>query len=399
MKGREIKILFVSNGHAEDMIACAIIKYLKKDPSISIKALPIVGKGLPYISENIPVLGPCKTLPSEGLARFKFKYLLKDIKHGLINLLIKQIKVLKNEGKKADLIVAVGDVFVCALSGLFTKKKIILLLAAQSVRAKSPILIEKINLLLLRRYASIVFTKDNDTALYLKRYGIPGIYFGNVMIDCIEITGEDFGIPKDKKVIGVLPGSRKDTYKKLEDILEVLEEIGVYWIDKKNEPPLFLLALAPTLDIEEVKKVGYIKGWEFEYSGEKNKGILGYLKKSSCTLIISNKFGDVINRADVIIGLSGTANIQAAGIGKLVISFPVKGIVWYGKKSRKKQMKIVGNNRLYFPFNKKIIVEKIYSILNNYLIPERTKSSELGRQGAAQKIALYIKNLIEVKHF
>ena len=43
---KNLEILVVSNGVIEDMMACQIIKHLKKNiPSISIKALPLVGEG------------------------------------------------------------------------------------------------------------------------------------------------------------------------------------------------------------------------------------------------------------------------------------------------------------------------------------------------------------------
>jgi uncharacterized protein (TIGR03492 family) len=391
---KRLEIFVVSNGLIEDMMACQIIKHLKQNiPTITIKALPLVGEGKAYIRENVQVLGPCKNLPSEGLTHFGFKYLLKDIKAGLIKSLIEQVKILKNEGKKSDFIIVVGDIFLCALCGFFSGKKVIFASTAQSVYIRK---IDRINLWLTKKFSIIVFPRDEKTHFYFEKFGIPTVYFGSLAMDCVEITGVDFGIPDGKKVIGLLPGRRKDAFEKFSLLLEIIDEVLKVSKEKNVEFPVFIISLSPTLDIKEIKRKTEKLNWKFiEINGEKNKGITGYIEKDSNKVIISDKFGDVINRANLIIGFSGVANEQAIGLGKPVITFPVKGNLYPWDFFKKLQRKLLGEYIFTLPFDKKLITEKIFFILENYsLIHEKVKKigiERVGPKGAGEKIASYVK--------
>ncbi|HOM27763.1 MAG TPA: lipid-A-disaccharide synthase-related protein [bacterium] len=390
---KSLKLLFVSNGHFEDMMACQIIKHLKKNlPFVCIKALPLVGEGKAYISEGIPVLGPCKNLPSEGLIHFGFKYLLKDIKAGLIPLFIKQIKVLRKEGKNSDFIVAVGDIFLCALCGFFSGKKIIFASTAQSIYIRK---IDRINIWLMKHFANVVFPRDEKTHFYFKKFRIPSVYFGSLAMDCIDFTGEDFNIPAEKKVIGLLPGRRKDAFKKLYFLLEIVNKILEKAKEENKEIPFFIISLSFFLNIEEVKKEIGKLNWKFIEVKLKEKGIIGYLVKDSNKIIVSDKFGDVINKSNLIIGFSGAANEQAIGLGKPVITFPVKGNLYPWYFFEKIQKKLLGGYVFALPFDIKLIAEKIFSIIEDPLIEKEVKKiglERVGPAGAGKKIALYIKN-------
>ncbi|MCS7180577.1 MAG: hypothetical protein NZ891_04420, partial [bacterium] len=319
---KEIEILFVSNGYFEDMMACQIIKHLKKNnPFISFKALPIVGRGFPYILENIPVLGPCITLPSEGLVHFSLKYLLKDIKAGLISSFIKQIKIIKKEGRKADFIIVVGDIFLCALCGFFSGKKVIFASTAQSIYIRK---IDRINIWLMKHFAKVVFPRDEKTTLYFKKFGVNAIYFGSLAMDCLEITGENFDIPDGKKIVGLLPGRRNDSYIKLEYLLKVVDRTIIESKNKNYELPIFIIVYSNLFKTEKIMKILKSLNWKFEESNERKRGIIGYLTKNKNSIIISDKFGDVLNKANLIIGFSGASNEQAVGMGKPVITFPIR---------------------------------------------------------------------------
>ena len=102
---KPLNIFIASNGHGEDMIACQIIKELRKKTSITLSALPITGEGRAYISNQVPVLGSREIMPSGGFLRLGLKYLLMDINAGLIDLLGEQIKILKKEGKESDFVI------------------------------------------------------------------------------------------------------------------------------------------------------------------------------------------------------------------------------------------------------------------------------------------------------
>ncbi|MFN4227332.1 MAG: lipid-A-disaccharide synthase-related protein [Candidatus Ratteibacteria bacterium] len=391
---KNLKILVVSNGYIEDMMACQIIKNLKEiEPTLEIKALPIVGEGKPYTLQNIDVLGPCKNLPSEGLIHFSIKYLIRDIKSGLINFLVKQIEVITKEGRKADFIIAVGDIFLCALGGFFSKKKVIFAATAQSVYMGK---ISSLNLWLTKHFAKIVFPRDHATTVFFKKYGIPAIYFGSLAMDCVEITGIDFNLPKKSKVIGMLPGRRKDACEKIEYLLRIVDEIIIESKKKNYETPVFIISLSYILDLDKLSKIANKYGWILEKGkkSDEEHGIIGYLIKNSNKVIISDKFGDVINKSNLVISFSGVSNEQAIGLGKPVITFPVKSNLYPWKYFVKKQKKLLGESIFPLPFNEKLITEKIFSILNDSSIEEKVKKDgieRVGIKGAGKKIALYIK--------
>ncbi|HMA60903.1 MAG TPA: hypothetical protein VKN64_11510, partial [Halanaerobiales bacterium] len=87
-------ILFVSNGHGEDLIAANLIKsLLAQDNNLSISELPVVGKGNTFEKMPVEILGPRETLPSGGFARNGWQNLWNDLTGGLISNTYKQIQV------------------------------------------------------------------------------------------------------------------------------------------------------------------------------------------------------------------------------------------------------------------------------------------------------------------
>ena len=62
-----MKLLVLSNGHGEDIIATRILKQLQSlAPELELVALPIVGEGYAYRKLNIPLAGRVQQLPSGG---------------------------------------------------------------------------------------------------------------------------------------------------------------------------------------------------------------------------------------------------------------------------------------------------------------------------------------------
>jgi len=106
-----MKLLFISNGHGEDIIAVKVIRQLRQiNPKISMVCLPMVGEGFAYAKENIPFIAPVKKMPSGGFIYMDNKQLWQDVKNGLITLTLAQLKAVKLWGKNEGLIIAVGDI-------------------------------------------------------------------------------------------------------------------------------------------------------------------------------------------------------------------------------------------------------------------------------------------------
>ena len=375
-------ILFLSNGYGEDMIATAIIGELKKQGSLGLKALPLVGEGREYRSADIELIGLAKELPSGGFSSQGFSYLWKDIRAGLIRLIWEQVKALKKARESIELVVCVGDIYLVLLSVLFLDKPVIFLATAKSdyIGRHYPV-----ELWLMRRRCRLVFTRDEITALSLRKSGVNALFLGNVMRDCLTITGEDFAFPENSLTIGLLPGSREEAYDNLIDILQVAESL-------KEVAPRFLLALAPSLSLNRVKEKIKGIGWRLREVSpeEKKKGIAARLTKDNGkkdVIVARGRFGDILNKSDLLIGLGGTANEQAAGLGKPVITFVGNGPQTTQRRLRE-QKKLLGDSLIVAGKEQAgARIEKLLKNKSQIKTRGKTGQERMGKPGGARKIA------------
>ena len=390
-------ILFLSNGQGEDLIAATVIeRLLREDFAWEVRALPLVGEGKAYSGIGIKLLATCRMMPSGGFAGFNLFWWAKDVASGWLGIFKEQIDILKKERAITDIVVCVGDVFPVLLSVLFLKKPIIFLPTAKSDYArffKDHYRIEK---WLMRRFCGLVLPRDKLTASSLKRFGVNAIYIGNVMMDCLKISGERFGIEEDRYVVGILPGSKEEAYRNLPIILEAVKIINAKpFLSGKVD---FLLALASSLNLERLGQVASSrKNWILENSigEERKKGIVACLVSSSGIRIkiVQGKFGDVLNSSKVIIGLSGMGNEQAVGLGKAVVSFPTRG-PQITKNFLYIQRLILGGAISIVEPSAEAVAEEVVTVLSHPEERERVLrigKERMGNPGAAARVADLIK--------
>ncbi len=400
------RVLFLSNGHAEDLIAATIIKkLLGQCPYLSIRALPLVGEGRAYDKVDIKIIGPRKLMPSSGFAGFSLLWLVKDIASGWLRIFKRQIDTLRAERTISNVVVCVGDVFLVLLSALFVKKPIIFLPTAKSSYTRKFKEHYRIEKLLMRRLCKLVLPRDKLTTSSLKNFGIKARYIGNVMMDCLEMSGENFGIKPGEYVVGILPGSKKEAYHNLPVILDAVTVINKRFFFSKSSLSKkvdFLLALAPSLSLDKLSMAASQgDSWTLKdsTSAEKKRGIIAHLISSegSQIKIIQGKFGDVLYSSEVIIGLSGMGNEQAVGLGKPVVSFPGKG-PQITRKFLHIQRLLLGGAVSIVETRGEAVAKEVYSVL---IHPEKKKKAlkagkeRMGGFGAALRAAKLIKKEIE----
>ena len=118
---KERKVLFISNGHGEDLSGSLILKALRSThPELKIAAIPIVGQGNAYRNLGVEIIGPTASLPSGGFTNNDRLELVKDIRAGLLPLLWQQIQSIRNYSRDNAAIFAVGDV-VALVSAYITQ--------------------------------------------------------------------------------------------------------------------------------------------------------------------------------------------------------------------------------------------------------------------------------------
>ena len=106
-------LLFICNGHGEDVIASEIIKrLLKKIKNKNIEVLPLVGNGDVFNSiksKKFRKIGYLKELPSGGFSNQSLKGFLLDLFAGFLIYNLKNFLIVKQKSKQNCKIIAVGD--------------------------------------------------------------------------------------------------------------------------------------------------------------------------------------------------------------------------------------------------------------------------------------------------
>lgn len=365
------KVLFITNGHGEDMVADRIIKYMPK--GIGIDVLPVVGRGGIFERSKVNIIGPRRALPGGGFGLRNFSYLIKDIFYGLIGNTISQIRILRKNRGKYDLVVGIGDI-VPIIYSVMTKCPFIFVGVNKSEYYKKLAFnytgLEK---RLLKKYCRLTLTRDEITAKALKANGINAKYTGNPMMDMGLTTrsSEYQSIRKGKEknhTIGFLPGTREDAYKNIEDFYNIAWEISR--IDNNIK---FLLSFPSSLSREKLARI-----------------------PKQAKLEVVSDFNKVLSGSNIIIGLSGTGNEQSAGVGLPVIAFPGRG-AQFNYKFALGQKELLGGALMLLPRNSQIIARETVALLD-----DQKKVSEMGREGkkrmgkpgASKKIASTIRTIL-----
>lgn len=374
--------MFVSNGLGEDTIAASVALEIKKrDGGLSLLALPLVGEGRAYESIGIRSLGPRRMMPSGGLIpESHLKNILADIRGGFLRMTLGHIRALRDIKSSLRGIVAVGDAIPVLFSALFGRRPLVFIGTARSDYFYAYSSLEKH---LFRKSCSLVFPRDEPTAASLRASGVNAQWVGNAMMDCIPVTEEDFGIPAGDSCIGILPGSREIAYRDFTILLEAAERIPAIGY--------FLAALASSLDEERLAAMAEDKGWQrVRLEGDSAHGISVRLSRPSRQIfLVKERFGDVLKCSSLIIGQAGTANEQAVGMGKPVVSydsFNSRKPGWY----RARQKGLLGEALTVVSRDPQAIASEVVRIFGDPALYKRMQEAgfqRMGPPGAAGKMA------------
>lgn len=324
----------VSNGHGEDALGAALLQALRRRlPGWSVAAFPVVGAGGAYQAlGDVPVLGPRRRLPADGLTLHHPSLLWADLRAGLLATTWAQVRALR--AGRPDAVLVVGDVYAQALATLLRGARRFVVQPLVSVRlaegggrvAWNRAFMERIRAperALLRR-AEAVYPRDEATAAWLRARGVPRARFlGNPMMDGLAapaLPGSEPGA-----TVALLPGSRAYAERSLATMLAALERAAadgadlVAWVAWTRgalplPPPGWrstTLAGAPAW-----ARPGLRVGWA------------------------PGRFAEVLASADAVLGTTGTAQEQAAGLGLPVVAFPVEPA--YGRAFLANQQRLLG---------------------------------------------------------
>ncbi|MDR1516177.1 MAG: tetraacyldisaccharide 4'-kinase [Synergistaceae bacterium] len=311
-------LVVASNGYGEDAVGALLASFLEKRfPSADIRAFTLVGKGEEYARRGIEVISPASELPSGGIVKYSLKALIKDFRHGLRKDIKKQIDAWRKNRRRFRTPLCVGDVYLLAHTLWGQGLSPALIATAKSVHLSGHWGIERF---LLRHRARRVWTRDSDTEKELRRSGVDAVFAGNPIMDlALDAPDEDDPWdPAPEPRVMILPGSRPRAYG---DIAMLLDAVRL--IDEKVRCS-YLMVLAPTIDLKRL-----LDGVRYKVSrnGRIEVGRAG-------VKLFGGPVAQAAYGANILIGLGGTANQVAAGMGVPVIS-----IIERGKLIQKKHLR------------------------------------------------------------
>lgn len=375
------RVLVVSNGYGEDLEAAQVVARLPPD-RVEVRAYPLVGLGRAY-PWHVVLLDPRREFPSAGFgARAGWRSLWADLRSGWLGFWRAQRRALRSQRGQVDLVLAAGDVY-CLLMAAAAGAPVVYLALPKSEYIGPHSALE---LWAIRRTADRVFTRDEVTARALRRHGIHAEYRGFVLMDTLAPTGETFGLPPDRPVVTVLPGSRPSAFQNLFLLLRAAERARA----KAPVPPALLVAWPPGLPVARLRDL-------VEQAGGHWTDGQGFRLGTLEARLTTDRFADALARAWVVLGMAGAAHEQAAGLGKPVVAFPGAGSQFTAKFLRE-QARLLGD-ALVPAGSPDEAGEAVARLLADS--GERERRGRVGRErqggpGGAEAIARYLRERLGV---
>jgi uncharacterized protein (TIGR03492 family) len=315
---KQNRVLFISNGHGEDLNACEVLKALRsKYPDIEAIALPIVGEGNAYRRAGVEIATQTKALPSGGFAYMSFQKQIEDFQSGLINLTWQQIQAARECGKNCDFVFATGDV-VPAIFAYLTGLPYAMFLVSSSGFYENRYVPRWLQAMMMRsRRCRQILTRDAYSAELIRQRGYRNVSFlGYPIMDVLEPTGKDLALIPDLPAIALLTGSRLP--EAAENLVLQLQLCVAIAQEFAPNPVQFRAALVPSL-IPQLSELATQAGWQYAdgkmYQADLNISVLCF----------SDAFADILHHCELAIGMAGTAVEQMVGLGKPVIQITGNG--------------------------------------------------------------------------
>jgi uncharacterized protein (TIGR03492 family) len=305
-------ILFLSNGHGEDAIGARIHAAL----GLPARAWAMVGEGTAWRQAGVEVIGPANRLPSEGFGTLTLAHFLRDLRAGFLGTYLRQAAFAR---RLADyrLAVAVGDIVPLAAAHL-ARLPVAFVSCAKSAWYGGPTGRgtghDRLDHALMRR-AAAVFPRDALTAARLAAAGVPVRDRGNPMMDGLDPRDPAALCPPGETAVALLPGSRADAADNARLLLDAAAGLpGVR----------ALVAATPSLDVARAIPPDWTPHpWDAPLPGAPHTALRH--AGGARALIVTDRFADCLHAASLAIGMAGTANEQAVGLGLPLIAVPGLG--------------------------------------------------------------------------
>lgn len=395
-----LPVWVLSNGLAEDMVGARLAVELvdRGRHLVSVTGVPLLatpaGVEDPYYRASragVRVLDASRlNLPSGGFGRLRFSAARQDWQagwwpgtRGWLATLAADVRACRRSGHEvAGAFVCVGDSYLLFLAAWARRKArraagggsgevfpIYFVPTAKSELLRGHFLAEYA---LMKRVARSVFPRDAATAAALKRHGVPAAYLGNPLLDvggaaeAAEARARREPAENGQAVItiGLLPGSRADWRENLDKLRLVEEALA----KRRPEVAWRFLVSAPLARPEPARDT------DVPPEGERESFV---------------PFSELLARADLVVGMAGTAHEQAAALGLPVVAFP-GGRIQYTAAFARAQKRLLGPALALLPPDPEAVAGHVLAILDD---PERRRQmaaagrERMGSPGGVAAIA------------
>ncbi|WP_018466782.1 lipid-A-disaccharide synthase-related protein [Calidithermus timidus] len=374
------RILLISNGHGEDIIAAVIGQKLQA-LGYGLEALPLVGRGTAYERTGFVVHGPRRQMPSGGFVLDDPTAFLRDLRAGWLAMSLGHWQAARQVAARSEAIVAVGDLYALAVARIFGRKPTFLMQSRVSLRAwggrdrrvdRAYTGLER----LLMRSAVRVYPREPEGARWLRAHGIAQAeYLGNPMLDAV--SGEASLEPSPPYLL-LLPGSRPDAYYSLPRMLEacrLLRSTGL--------TPVVAWA---GLELSKLQT----PGWRKEATAKAEGVVLRLIHPDGTVAhLTTGAFRRALEGARLALSTSGTAAEQAAGFGVPLVGFPTAG-PQYTLPFARAQQRMLGRALTLTEPNPEAIAQAARELLSNptrYAAAQADGKAAMGEAGGAERIA------------
>ena len=341
------RLLVLSNGHGEDLIAQRVLQALRQQrPDLIVRVLPLVGLGDAFAAEeaagHLQRLGPQLQLPSGGFSNQSLRGLVRDLAAGLPLLSWRQLRLVRRWARQGDPVLAVGDLLPLLLAwssggrfGFIGTPKSDCTWASPTPPGWRPTPLADAYhrckgsewdpwewAVMGSRRCRLVAVRDRLTARGLRRHGVAALAPGNPMMDGFPHTPLPAWLERQRRLI-LLAGSRLP--EALGNASRLLDCLAL-WQPPQHTVVLVASGSAPSATAwaqllesagftpmalsAEAAAIGANANWE--------RGRWRVLLGQHC-------FGRWARWAELGLATAGTATEQLAGLGVPSLSLPGPG--------------------------------------------------------------------------
>ncbi|MFM2158097.1 MAG: hypothetical protein RLZZ124_571, partial [Cyanobacteriota bacterium] len=319
------RLLVLSNGHGEDLIALRVVQALReRRPDLQIAVLPLVGEGAVFAAAEgsgaLERIGPRRQLPSGGFSNQSLRGLLADVAAGVLGLSLRQWRLVRRWGRSGAPVLAVGDLLPLLMArgsgapyGFIGTPKSDYTWAGGPGSAGVAGLYHRLKgsewdpwewAVMRGGRCRLVAVRDALTARGLRRHGVPALSPGNPMMDGLEAAPLPEELAGCRRLL-LLGGSR------LPEALANLRRLLSCLQPPPSGVPLVLLAPTGSRPApQEWQPLLTELGWE-PASPPVASGAAAAWRRGSLVLLIGpGRFADWAGWAEVGLATAGTATEQ-----------------------------------------------------------------------------------------